>query len=442
MTNGHSGVGTRLTSLVGAAVIVAVMVVALALSEFDASRAASSLPTNEALPTAAPTIGTASPISADPPAPASSASVAAPPAASVATTDGRDASGATIVATSEPVESTTSDATTTTMAPASTTTTTLPPAAPAPGPIADDTFPATAAAFGRLANGNVGASLSVVRGGEIVLSRASGPTVDGSESTSDSPMVVASVSKIVVAMGIARLADQGLIDLAAPVPWSDMGLDPNEGWNDVTVRELLDHRGGLEKDRYSWFTGEGTCRQYIPSLLVSPPNGSRGSWVYSNGNYCLLGLLIEATTGQPLDEALQRLVFDPVGASGIHLTTDGLLPGDLPHPPGVERLSRLGGAGTLILSTDDTAMMLGRMTAADRSVLQPPGVFTDQYGFGHTGTVDSAKACVWVLENGATVVSATIAGNIFSSGGDICDIVVPAVATDLGIGSAAPDRTP
>jgi len=340
--------------------------------------------------------------------------------------------------------------TTTTVAPSTTTTvapTTLPPTTlPPPGMperiLTDPAFGATAAAFDRLARANPGASLTVVRGGEVVFSGASGTTIDGQPATGDTPMVVASVSKIVVAVAIARLHEQGRIDVFGPLPWADLGLDPNDGWDDVTIRELLDHRSGLSKARYSWFTGEGTCRDYVPSLLTSPPNGDRGRWVYSNGNYCLLGLLVEQRTGEPLDVALQQLVFDPIGADGVHLTDGGLRPGDQPHTDGVERLSRLGGAGTLIVSTDDTAMALGRMTPADQAILQPPGVFTDQYGFGHTGTVDGAKACIWVLEYGVTVVSATIAGNSVSSGGGVCDIVVPAVASDLGFGSAKPDRTP
>ena len=112
------------------------------------------------------------------------------------------------------------------------------------------------------------------------------------------------------------------------------------------------------------------------------------------------------------------------------------------HPDGVDRLSRLGGAGTVVVSTDDTALALGRLTPADRAVLQPPGVFADQYGWGHTGTVDGAKACMWVLDGGETVVSTTIAGNSVGTGGALCDIVVPAVAGDLGIGAGRPDRTP
>ena len=333
-------------------------------------------------------------------------------------------------------------------------TTTLPTTAPTT--VASSTFPAvtservpddpgfgrTTAAFDRLSRANSGASITVVRNGDIVLSRASGTTVDGRPATSDSPMVIASVSKIVVAMGIARLVEEGTVDATAPFPWADVDLHPNLGWVDVTVRELLDHTGGLPKARSSWFTGEGTCRDFVSTLLTRPPTGDRGRWVYSNGNYCLLGLLIEQRTGEQLDVALQHLVFDPIGASGIHLTDGGLLPGDLPYAEGVDRLSRLGGAGTLVVSTDDTAMLLARMTPTDRDVLQAPGVFTDQYGFGHTGTVDGAKACIWVLEYGATVVAATIAGGSVASGGDMCDIVVPAVAGDLGFGTAAPDRTP
>jgi CubicO group peptidase (beta-lactamase class C family) len=330
----------------------------------------------------------------------------------------------------------------TTVPPTTVPPTTLPPPDLPERIVADPSFGGTAAAFDRLARANAGASLTVVRGGDIVFSRASGATIDGQPADGDTPMVVASVSKIVVAIAIARLHEQGRLDVSGPVPWADLGLDPNDGWDGVTIRELLDHRSGLAKARYSWFTGKGTCREYVPSLLTSPPNGDRGRWVYSNGNYCLLGLLVEQLMGGPLDVALQQLVFDPIGASGVHLTYGGLQPGDQPHPDGDGRLSRLGGAGTLIVSTDDTAMLLGRMTPADRAILQPPGVFTDQYGFGHTGTVDGAKSCIWVLEDGATVVSATIAGNSVSSGGGVCDIVVPGVASDLGFGSARPDRTP
>ncbi|MGA9276990.1 serine hydrolase domain-containing protein [Ilumatobacter sp.] len=397
-----------------------VLIAGLLIAGFIAQGSGSSPSTASDDVTAVDTASTDASIASDdtaaqPTAPAPSATTAAPPAVDPTSTS--------------------------TTAPASSTT--LPPTVAGPAPLADGSFSNTAAAFDRLAGANSGASLTVTRGGDMVFHDAAGATIDGADATSDSPMVVASVSKLIVALGIARLDELGLIDVSAPAPWADLDLGQNDGWNDVTVRELLDHTGGVPKAQESWFTGSGiSCRDHIPSLLTSPPAGDRGQWVYSNGNYCLLGLVIESVTGEPLDVALQRLVFDPVGASGLHLTGDELLPGDLQHWEGVVRLSQLGGAGTLVVSTDDLATVFDHLSPADRAILQPPGVFTDQYGFGHTGTVTGAKSCVWVLEDGATAVAATISGNSVASGGDICDIVVPAVASDLGLGSAKPDRTP
>lgn len=309
---------------------------------------------------------------------------------------------------------------------------------------ADPTFAATNAAFEQIASTNVAASLSITRAGELTLSRASGLTVDGAAATADSPMVIASVSKLLVGVAVARLAQQGVLQVDGVVPWDEIGVAPNAAWLDVSIRELLNHSAGVPKVQSSWFKGGIDCPTHVQSLVLEPPMPHRGTWVYSNGNYCLLGLVVAARTGLPLDDALQRRVFDPVGVDGVHLTDDGLLPGDLPHPhpAGVGRLSRLGGAGNVIVSTDDLAIVIGRLTPEDRAILTPPARFSDQYGLGHTGTIDGAKSCVWALDEGDTVIAATIAGDSPDTGGALCDIVVPAVATDLGIGGETPDRWP
>jgi len=224
-------------------------------------------------------------------------------------------------------------------------------------------------------------------------------------------MVVASVSKLVTAIAVARLDQQGLLDVNATMPWSLMDFAPNEQWSNVTISELLDHTSGMPVARRSWFISDADCRSFLPTFLISPPTSHRGEWQYSNGNYCALGLLVEFITGQPLDIAIQQLVFDPLGIDGLHLSTGGLLPTDVQHPD-------------------------------DLDTLRPPGVFTDQYGWGHTGTVSGAVSCIWVFELGRTVVAATIAGNSPAQGGTICDLVIPAIGNDLGIGQGFPIRTP
>ena len=72
--------------------------------------------------------------------------------------------------------------------------------------------------------------MTVARDGRVVLSRASGSTIDGTPATSDSPMVVASVSKLLTAQMIARLHDAGTIDVDAPIPWAELALNTHPGW--------------------------------------------------------------------------------------------------------------------------------------------------------------------------------------------------------------------
>ena len=284
--------------------------------------------------------------------------------------------------------------------------------------------------------------MTVIRDGRNVLQRASGTTLDGAAATSDSPMVVASVGKLLTALMIARLDQVGTIDIDAPVPWADLAIATHPDWTSVTVRELLAHSSGMPVVRAAWFDGEIDCAAFLPFLVEAPPTAARGRWTYSNGNYCALGLLAEAATGLRLDQAAQTILFDPLGRSGVHLTTDGQLPSDVEYRPGLARLSRLGGAGAFIVSTDDVAGVVAAVTPTDLETLTWPGIFTDQYGWGHTGSVDGAVACAWVLEGGRTTVAATVAGGSPSTGGDLCDRIVPAVADDLGVGQGRPERSP
>ncbi len=111
------------------------------------------------------------------------------------------------------------------------------------------------------------------------------------------------------------------------------------------------------------------------------------------------------------DVLARRLALDALADHGAHLTTDAPLPTDGPYAKGVARLERLGGAGTWMASTDTVAEMVDSVTSADQVTMAYPAVMTDQYGWGHTGTVDGAEACAWRLEGGRTTVVAIVAGN-------------------------------
>lgn len=311
-----------------------------------------------------------------------------------------------------------------------------------PDELATASYPQLEQALFFLSLDNVAVSISVHRDGVEPWGRATGERVDGRPVTSDTPFVVASVSKLVTALSIARLVERGDLDVDTPVPWGELGLPHDPLWDTVTVRELLDHTSGMPINRKSWLDDPGPCSIPLTEALAAPPTIARTTWQYSNGNYCALGLLVERVTGATLDDAADELVFEPAGITGPYLSTDGLRDDSAPSPRGVARLARLGGAGSWLASTDDLVAMLADVSAADRDVLRWPGIIVDQYGWGHTGTLDGAKACAWVMEDGRTTVAALVSGSRPATGGGVCDAVVPALANDLGIGAGEPVRSP
>ncbi|HEY4333696.1 MAG TPA: serine hydrolase domain-containing protein, partial [Ilumatobacteraceae bacterium] len=220
--------------------------------------------------------------------------------------------------------------TTTTTMPATTTTRPVPTTTTHPPPthVVDPSLPSLTAAFNSLTTGNLAVEVTVIRDHKKVFARASGTGPSGRAVTPESPMVLASVSKLITATTIARLVEAGSITLDEPVPWDSMGIAHDPAWNDVTVRELLTHTSGMPIAQKSWLNLPGSCAIPLTAALAAPPTPKRGTWVYSNGNYCALGLLIENVTGVSRDAAAQALVFDPIGVIGPHLTTTGLLQND------------------------------------------------------------------------------------------------------------------
>jgi D-alanyl-D-alanine carboxypeptidase len=307
--------------------------------------------------------------------------------------------------------------------------------------VAEAALPWLAGAADRLGAGNLAASVSVWRDGAIVLRRASGQRNNGAAVDGETRFVIASVSKLFTSLAVARLVEQGLLDVAAPVPWSAMGILHDPAWDTVTARELLDHTSGMPVARTAWLDLPGPCSIPLAEVMAAPPTDARGDWRYSNGNYCALGLLIEHLTGLPLDRATAQLVFAPAGIDGPTVSSAGT-PSDMaPYPLGIGRLDRLGGAGAWLASSDDVAAVVASITDADRASMTYPAVMTDQYGWGHTGTVDGAKACAWRFADG-TVVVGLVAGNQPGTGGGVCDRLVTALAVDLGLLRGEPLRLP
>lgn len=129
---------------------------------------------------------------------------------------------------------------------------------------------------------------------------------------------IGSITKTFVATLVLQLVGEGRLKLDEPVAQRLPGLLANG--DRITVRQLLNHTSGLPDYTTDpeLFAGIIMNRVWHPRELVAlaekhPQLFAPGSaWSYSNTNYIVAGLLIEAVTGHPLARELDRRIFSPL----------------------------------------------------------------------------------------------------------------------------------
>ncbi|WP_020384979.1 non-ribosomal peptide synthetase [Kribbella catacumbae] len=171
-----------------------------------------------------------------------------------------------------------------------------------------------------------GAVVALLDNGELTEIRAFG-TLSGDSAepvTADTLFTVASVSKLVTAVGALKLVDDGQLELDEDIhryltSWEVPGRPR------VTLRQLLGHRSG-----FTVSPGGGVAPgQPVPTLLdllhgrgaatnepirCERPPGE--AFVKAGANFVVLQQVIEDVTGKPFATAARRLVLDPLGMTG------------------------------------------------------------------------------------------------------------------------------
>jgi D-alanyl-D-alanine carboxypeptidase len=233
-----------------------------------------------------------------------------------------------------------------TVAPTTTTTTTeavmTGPTLAARGPVELPAFDAVVEQFLR-ARGALGASVAIARGGRLVYARAYGARSRVTEDPVDvsSRFDLASVSKVFAAAAVMRLVDAGrlhLDDKVLAVVGDRLvlpaGHDPRLA--DTTIGQLLGHTSGVRANPAMGPVGSGSCIDTIDHALNRPFSVAPGTFLYSNVNYCLLGVVLEAVLHVPWETAVHQLVLDPAGARAVQLAHTGVVgPSDVDHRSGL-----------------------------------------------------------------------------------------------------------
>ncbi len=279
-----------------------------------------------------------------------------------------------------------------------------------------------------------GALVAVTKGDQVVHAAGYGHTAGGEAITKDTPMPLASISKSFTALAVLRLADQGTIDLDAPVqkylPEFTMA-DQRAG--KITVRQLLHQTSGMSDRTFPELTlpAPDTLKDAVAMLRTAPLATAPGTrMMYHNPNYAVAARLVEVVAGVPFDDHMAATVFGPLGMTStrtVNTTMDvpGAGEGYIRAYGQVIKRSHpkwfVNGSYGVVSTADDLAKWLIAQNGAGHVFPQrtiqtaqtPSGVNGSTYGMGWTtgktpGGAPQLRHTGWLLtHNSAQTVLPT-----------------------------------
>ncbi len=177
----------------------------------------------------------------------------------------------------------------------------------------------------------VGAAVVVARDGEIVYEHYYGSAVakTGEPVTEDTYFRLASVTKLVTAVRVMQLVEQGqlALDQDISVILGYPVRNPYQRKTPVTLRMLMTHTSSL--DPHGGYSRESNTLR----SLISAENTKKNNWYneapgsvyrYSNFGAGIIGSLIECVTGLNIDQDVGENIFEPLGITAAY--SAGLLP--------------------------------------------------------------------------------------------------------------------
>jgi CubicO group peptidase (beta-lactamase class C family) len=195
-----------------------------------------------------------------------------------------------------------------------------------PAPLAGlDDFVATGMKAWRIP----GFAAAVVKDGNVVFARGSGVRELGKPDPVDTRTLFAigSTTKAMTAALIGMLVDEKKLEWDDPVvkhlPWFQL-KDPAVT-RELTVRDLLTHRGGLGGADFLWYGQANSAQEILRRVrLIEPGYPVRSRFVYQNVMYAAAGAVIEAVSGRSWAQMIESRIFEPLQMRDTVATAAGL----------------------------------------------------------------------------------------------------------------------
>ena len=166
--------------------------------------------------------------------------------------------------------------------------------------------------------GAVGVQVAIIKNGKI-----SGTYEYGYATKSTAPMAAdtkirtASISKVILAMAIMRLVEQGKLDLDKDIGeyWGFSVRNPNHKETPITMRQILTHTSSIRNYDYGFAAGGELIRSRLQdgSGFGSSAPGALRSFAYNNYAFATLGVTVEIAAEETVNSIASRYFFKPLG---------------------------------------------------------------------------------------------------------------------------------
>ncbi len=174
-----------------------------------------------------------------------------------------------------------------------------------------------------------GVAIAVVKDDKIVFAKGYGVREIGKPDRVDERTIFAigSSSKAFTAATTAILVDEGKIK------WDDPATKYLPGFQvydpvttrELTVRDLLTHRVGLERGDQLWHATEYDRGEILRRIRYLKPSSSlRSKFGYQNIMYLAAGEIVPSVTGKTWDDFLRERIFMPLGMSSTGTSISAL----------------------------------------------------------------------------------------------------------------------
>ncbi|MGL5112486.1 MAG: serine hydrolase domain-containing protein [Flavobacterium sp.] len=171
-------------------------------------------------------------------------------------------------------------------------------------------------------NNSMNGSFLVAKNGKIIFEKYNGLRNfrEKDSITSETPLHIASVSKVLTATLILKLINANRLTLDQKVNT----ILKEFPYPEITVRTLLNHRTGMRNYAYFtdrkaniWDRKKTLTNQDVLHLMATKDVGlefkTDSRFSYCNTNYAILALIIEKITKLSYIEAMDKMLFKPLG---------------------------------------------------------------------------------------------------------------------------------